>query len=181
MLHRAGDRPHGLAGCPSPWPRAPLTLSSCLRGQFAKQGSAAMQTSKSFVRTARRSLFLAGLLILPLGGKLVAYGQEAPQRPAGTVTALVIMTPTGSATCATWVQWRSPGAHSADSRQPSNMGRGLPVTGFAAAVDTTSSGPFAAKRSPRGSTAIAPPIHNELPLAVNALGREMLAHPGGQL
>jgi len=140
-----------------------------------------MQTSKSFVRTARRRLFLAGLLILPLGGKLVAYGQEAPQRPAGTVTALVIMTPTGSATCATWVQWRSPGAHSADKAAIEYW-----VEGYLSGLAAGSRHDFIAAFRREALAAwldrycTANP-QTKLPLAVNALGREMLAHPGGQL
>ena len=40
--------------------------------------------------------------------------QQTRPKQSGPVTALVVMTPNGPATCATWVQWRAPAAHPAD-------------------------------------------------------------------
>ena len=42
------------------------------------------------------------------------WAQQLPQKQPGTVAGLVVMTPNGAATCATWVQWRAPGAHPVD-------------------------------------------------------------------
>jgi hypothetical protein len=97
------------------------------------------------------------------------------------VTALVIMTPTGSATCATWVQWRSPGAHSADKAAIEYW-----VEGYLSGLAAGSRHDFIAAFRREALAAwldrycTANP-QTKLPLAVTALGREMLAHPGGQL
>ena len=38
-----------------------------------------------------------------------------PPKGPGEVTGLVVMTPSGPATCATWIQWRAPEANPIDN------------------------------------------------------------------
>ena len=52
--------------------------------------------------------------IVAAAGAASAQQQKPPQQP-GQYTAMVVMTPNGPATCATWIQWRSPGAHPMDT------------------------------------------------------------------
>ena len=42
---------------------------------------------------------------------VAAASAQPPPRKAGPVTAYVVMTPSGPATCTTWTQWRSPAAN----------------------------------------------------------------------
>jgi hypothetical protein len=53
------------------------------------------------------------IAVVTVSGAASAQQQKPPQQ-SGPVTALVIMTPNGPAVCATWVQWRSPGANPQD-------------------------------------------------------------------
>jgi hypothetical protein len=97
------------------------------------------------------------------------------------VTALVIMTPTGPATCADWTHARSPGANPKNKAAIKFWSEGY-LSGLAAGSGHDIIGLF------RSDVLVAwmdkycganPQTH--LPLAINALGRAMLAHPGGQL
>ena len=132
-----------------------------------------------FARTAFRGLLLAGIT-LPLGGP-ATYAQQAAPKPPGQVAALVVMTPTGPATCTTWVQWRSPGAHPADTAAIEYWAEGY-LSGLAAGSRHDVIGAFRrealaawldryCKANPQ----------TKLPLAINDLGRAMVAHPDGQL
>ena len=138
-----------------------------------------MQISIPVVRTALHSLLLASVT-LPLGG-LAIYAQQASPKPSGQVAALVVMTPTGPATCTTWVQWRSPGAHPADTAAIEYWAEGY-LSGLAAGSRHDVIGAFRrevlvawldryCKANP----------HTKLPLAINDLGRAMVAHADGQL
>jgi hypothetical protein len=110
-----------------------------------------------------------------------AYAQQPPPALEQQMTAYVVMTPTGPATCATWVQWRAPGANRIDREGIQYWAEGY-ISGLAAGSRHNILGAF---RLPdlgawldRYCTANP---QTKLPLALNALGREMLAHPGGKL
>ena len=107
--------------------------------------------------------------------------QPAPPPQASQVMAYVIMTPSGPATCATWVQWRAPGANAMDKASIQYWAEGY-ISGLAAGSRHDVLGAF--KLEDLGAwldhyCATNPQV--KLPLAINALGREMLAHPGGKL
>jgi hypothetical protein len=105
----------------------------------------------------------------------------APPQVSGPVTALVIMTPNGPATCATWVQWRSPTAHPLDKAAVEYWVEGY-LSGLAAGSHHDVIGQFRrdALAAWLDSYCTANP-RTPLPAAVNALGLQMLAHPGGPL
>jgi hypothetical protein len=111
----------------------------------------------------------------------VAAAAASAQPQPGSFTALVVMTPNGPATCATWVQWRAPGANPQDKAAIEYWVEGY-LSGLAAGSRHDVIGQFRrdalAAWLDRYCTANP---QTKLPLAVNALGREMLAHPGGQL
>ena len=105
----------------------------------------------------------------------------APAPAPGPVTALVVMTPNGPATCATWVQWRSPSAHPTDKAAIEYWTEGY-LSGLAAGSHHDVIGQFRrdalAAWLDRYCTANP---QTPLPAAINALGHQMLAHPGGPL
>ena len=107
--------------------------------------------------------------------------QGNPPQRSGPVTALVIMTPNGPATCATWVQWRSPTAHPQDKAAVEYWVEGY-LSGLAAGSHHDVIGQFRrdALAAWLDSYCTANP-QTPLPAAVNALGLQMLAHPGGPL
>ena len=83
--------------------------------------------------------------------------QQAPPKPRGPVTAYVVMTPSGPATCATWVQWRGPGAHPTDKAAIQYWAEGY-ISGLAAGSRNDVLVAFASKISAPGWIAIVPPI-----------------------
>ena len=107
--------------------------------------------------------------------------QQKPSQATGHVTALVVMTPTGPATCSTWVQWRLPAANPADKAAIEYWTEGY-LSGLAAGSHHDVIGQFRrealAAWLDRYCTANP---QTPLPLAINALGVQMLAHPGGPL
>jgi hypothetical protein len=107
--------------------------------------------------------------------------QQKPSQATGHVTALVVMTPTGPATCTTWVQWRLPAANPADKAAIEYWTEGY-LSGLAAGSHHDVIGQFRrealAAWLDRYCTANP---QTPLPLAINALGIQMLAHPGGPL
>ena len=111
-----------------------------------------------------------------------AYAQQ--RQPASLeqqMTAYVVMTPTGPATCATWVQWRTPGTNPSDREGIQYWAEGY-ISGLAAGSHHNILGAF--RLSDLGTWLdryCAANPQTKLPLALNALGREMLAHPGGKL
>lgn len=110
------------------------------------------------------------------------FGPTAEASQAtGHVTALVVMTPTGPATCSTWVQWRLPAANPADKAAIEYWTEGY-LSGLAAGSHHDVIGQFRrealAAWLDRYCTANP---QTPLPLAINALGIQMLAHPGGPL
>lgn len=107
--------------------------------------------------------------------------QPAPQATPGSVTAYVVMTPSGPATCATWAQWRAPGANATDKEIIQYWAEGY-LSGLAAGSRHDVLGQF--RLQDLGAWVdryCAANPQTKLPLALNALGREMLAHPGGNL
>jgi hypothetical protein len=94
---------------------------------------------------------------------------------------MVVMTPNGPATCATWIQWRLPAAHPVDKAAVEYWVEGY-LSGLAAGSHHDIIGAFRrdALVSWLDTYCNANP-QTPLPLAVNALGLQMLAHPGGQL
>jgi hypothetical protein len=110
-----------------------------------------------------------------------AHGQPPPSSQEQQMTAYVVMTPGGPATCATWVQWRTPGANPTDKEGIQFWAEGY-LSGLAAGSRHNILGAF--RLSDLGAWLdryCAANPQTKLPLALNALGREMLAHPGGQL
>ena len=107
--------------------------------------------------------------------------QPAPQKQPGEVAAYVVMTPNGPATCATWAQLRAPGANPTDKEIVKYWSEGY-ISGLAAGSRHDVLGAFQLQdlgvwldRYCAANSQTKPPI------ALNALGREMLAHPGGKL
>ena len=101
--------------------------------------------------------------------------------PPSEVMAYVVMTPSGPATCATWVQWRAPGANPADREAIQYWSEGY-ISGLAAGTRHDVLGAF--KLQALGAWLdryCAANPQTTMPLALVALGREMLAHPGGKL
>ncbi len=125
--------------------------------------------------------------IVAVAATAAASAQQRPRpqqtlpKQSGPVTALVVMTPNGPATCVTWVQWRAPAAHPADKAAIEYWVEGY-LSGLAAGSKHDVIGQFRrdalAAWLDRYCTANP---QTKLPAAVNALGLEMLAHPGGQL
>jgi hypothetical protein len=111
-----------------------------------------------------------------------AYAQQqAPPRRSGPVAAYVVMTPNGPATCATWVQWRGPNAHPIDREGIQYWAEGY-ISGLAAGSRHDVLGSFQLKDLGAWMDRYcAANPQTKLPEALNALGREMLAHPGGKL
>jgi hypothetical protein len=112
----------------------------------------------------------------------VVYAQQKnPPQPHRPVTAMVVMTPNGPATCTTWVQWRLPTAHPMDKAAVEYWVEGY-LSGLAAGSHHDVIGQFRREALAgwldRYCTANP---QTPLPAAVNALGLQMLAHPGGPL
>jgi hypothetical protein len=127
------------------------------------------------------SIVVAGCIATVVAGTAASAQPRPPPQQSGPVTALVIMTPNGPATCATWVQWRAPGAHPADKAAIEYWVEGY-LSGLAAGSKHDVIGQFRrdALVAWLDRYCTANP-QTKLPAAVNALGLEMLAHPGGQL
>jgi hypothetical protein len=107
--------------------------------------------------------------------------QQAPQKQASNIAAYVVMTPSGPATCATWTQWRAPGANPTDREIIQYWAEGY-ISGLAAGSQHDVLGAF--QLHDLGAWLdryCAANPQTKLPLALHALGREMLAHPGGKL
>ena len=114
-------------------------------------------------------------------GMITAAGAQQQAPPSsGQFTAYVVMTPNGPATCATWVQWGAPGASKIDKEGIRYWAEGY-LSGLAAGSRHDVLGYF--RLADLGAwldryCAANPQV--KLPLALNALGREMLAHLGGK-
>jgi hypothetical protein len=120
--------------------------------------------------------------IAMLAASAAASAQQRKPPPAlGPTTAMVVMTPNGPATCATWVQWRAPTAHPIDKAAVEYWVEGY-LSGLAAGSHHDVIGQFRrdalANWLDRYCTTNP---QTPLPAAVNALGLQMLAHPGGPL
>jgi hypothetical protein len=131
------------------------------------------------------------VIVATLVTATAAYAQQAPLKqspptvvppqPSSQMTAFVVMTPNGPATCATWVQWRAPGANPTDKASIQYWAEGY-ISGLAAGSRHNILGSF--KLEDLGAWLdryCATNPQTKLPLALHALGREMLAHPGGRL
>jgi hypothetical protein len=107
--------------------------------------------------------------------------QPPPQKQPGAVAGLVVMTPNGAATCATWVQWRAPGAHPVDKATIEFWVEGY-LSGLAAGSHRDVIGTFHrdALAAWLDSYCTANP-QTQLPVAVHALAVQMVRHPGGPL
>jgi hypothetical protein len=131
----------------------------------------------------RTLIFIAQSILIATAATVATADaqQQAPPRQPGDVTAYVVMTPTGPATCATWVQWRAPGANKSDRESIQYWAEGY-ISGLAAGTRHDILGNF---RLPDLGAWLdrycAANPQTKLPLAVQALGRDMLAHPGGRL
>jgi hypothetical protein len=123
-----------------------------------------------------RFCFIVGAVGVTL---VAASGAVSAQQRPQQYTAMVVMTPNGPATCATWVQWRSPGAHPTDKAAIEYWAEGY-LSGLAAGSHHDVIGQFRHEDLAAWLTryCTANP-QTPLPLAINALGHAMLAHPGG--
>ncbi len=97
------------------------------------------------------------------------------------MTGLVVMTPNGPATCATWVAWRLPDASPVDRAAIEYWAEGY-LSGLAAGSRHDVIGKFRTNDLASWLTryCTANP-GTKMQDAIQALGLEMLAHPGGQL
>jgi hypothetical protein len=125
------------------------------------------------------AVIAGSVVVAAIATATTVYAQQ--QAPRRSVTAYVVMTPSGPATCATWVQWRGPNAHPIDKEGIQYWAEGY-ISGLAAGSRHDVLGNF--RLQDLGAwmdryCAANPQI--KLPEALNALGREMLAHPGGKL
>ena len=110
-----------------------------------------------------------------------SFAQTA-DHPGGTaVTALVVMTPSGPATCATWREGRSPGINPVDKAAIEYWVEGY-LSGLASGSHKDMIGSFRhdaiAGWLDRFCTANP---QTKLPIAVHALAVQMVTHRGGQL
>ncbi len=123
---------------------------------------------------------LVCLAAVATAGAALAQQQPPPKR-SGPVTAMVVMTPNGPATCSTWVQLRLPAAHPLDKAAVEYWVEGY-LSGLAAGSHHDVIGQFRrdALVAWLDRYCTANP-QTPLPVAVNALGLQMLAHPGGPL
>ena len=111
-----------------------------------------------------------------------ANAQQAAQpKQPGQMTAYVVMTPSGPATCATWTQWRAPGANKMDREIIQYWAEGY-ISGLAAGTRHDILGQFHLQDLGAwlDRYCAANPA-DKMPIALHALGRAMLAHPGGNL
>src|SRR5262245_38927608 len=69
-------------------------------------------------------------MMLATAGTVSAQQRSLPRQPS-SFTAYVVMTPNGPATCATWTQWRGPGANPADKEGIQYWAEGY-ISGLAA-------------------------------------------------
>jgi hypothetical protein len=94
---------------------------------------------------------------------------------------MVVMTPNGPATCATWVQWRLPTANPIDKAAVEYWAEGY-LSGLAAGSRHDVIGAFRRDALATWLTRYCTDNpQTPLPEAIAALGLAMLAHPGGQL
>jgi hypothetical protein len=112
---------------------------------------------------------------------LAATAAAPAQQQKAPVTALVVMTHNGPATCDTWIRWRLPAAHPVDKAAVEYWAEGY-LSGLAAGSHHDVIGQFRREELVAwlDHYCIANP-QTPLPAAINALGRQMLAHPGGPL
>ncbi len=131
----------------------------------------------------KRFCFIAWAACIATGiatGAASAQQRTPPQQPR-QYTAMVVMTPNGPATCATWIQWRLPGAHPTDKAAIEYWSEGY-LSGLAAGSHHDVIGQFRHEDLAAWLTryCTANP-QTPLLLAIHALGHAMLAHPGGPL
>jgi hypothetical protein len=126
-------------------------------------------------------LATACITILAMTAPADAQPKSPPTPPSRPVTAYVVMTPNGPATCATWTQWRGPGASPTDKEGIQYWAEGY-ISGLAAGSHHDILGAFRlADLGAWMDRYCATNPQTKLPLALNDLGRAMLAHPDGHL
>jgi hypothetical protein len=127
------------------------------------------------------SLARAACLVAVVASVAASAQQKPRPKEPSTVTALVVMTPNGPATCTTWVQWRLPTADPADKAAIEFWAEGY-LSGLAAGSHHDVIGQFRRDELAAWLTnyCTANP-QTKLPAAIRALGLQMLARPGGPL
>ena len=110
-----------------------------------------------------------------------SFAQTASHAEGTTVTALVVMTPSGPATCATWLEARSPGINPVDKAAIDYWVEGY-LSGLATGSHRDMIGSFRhdAIAAWLDRYCAANP-QTKLPIAVHALAIQMVTHRGGQL
>jgi hypothetical protein len=124
---------------------------------------------------------MAFLLSVSLSGTALAQKKKPTAKEISEVTGLIVMTPNGPATCATWVDWRSPTADPVDTAAIEYWAEGY-LSGLAAGSRHNVIGSFRHDALAAWLTkyCTANP-QTPLPQAIVTLGQEMLAHPDGKL
>jgi HdeA/HdeB family len=107
--------------------------------------------------------------------------QKKPPQPPTDVTALVVMTPTGPATCDTWIKWRAPGADPRDKAAIEYWAEGY-LSGLAAGSHHDVIGLYRTEAAAAwlNNYCTANP-KTPLPIAIYALGYQMVTRHGGPL
>jgi hypothetical protein len=132
------------------------------------------------IRTPVAMALSLATVTLATVGTANAQQRPSPKQPS-SVTAYVVMTPNGPATCATWTQWRGPGGNPIDKEGIQYWAEGY-ISGLAAGSRNDVLGQFQLRDLAAWlDRYCAANPQTKLPQALNALGREMLAHPGGKL
>lgn len=128
-------------------------------------------------------LVAGAFCVAVVGTTPLAAAQKKKPSPkeVSRVTGLVVMTPNGPATCATWIDWRSPNADPADTAAIEFWAEGY-LSGLAAGSRHDIIGAFRREQLAAWLTqyCTANP-KTPLPEAIVALGLAMLAHPDGKL
>jgi hypothetical protein len=101
------------------------------------------------------AVIAGSIVVAAIATATTAYAQQ--QAPKRSVTAYVVMTPSGPATCATWVQWRGPNAHPIDKEGIQYWAEGY-ISGLAAGSRHDVLGNFRLQDLGPGWTVIVPPI-----------------------
>lgn len=137
----------------------------------------------AMTRIGRLSLIggLCGIVAVATASPTAAQKKKPSPKEVSEVTGLVVMTPNGPATCATWIEWRAPTADPIDTAAIEFWAEGY-LSGLAAGSRHDVIGNFRREQLADWLTkyCMANPS-TPLPEAIVALGMAMVAHPDGKL
>jgi hypothetical protein len=159
-----------------------LVMTAQIPGETARRRPPPVSLTLGDLTKRFASITWVAFIAMLAASAAASAQQRKPPPPAlGPTTAMVVMTPNGPATCATWVQWRAPAAHPVDKAAVEYWVEGY-LSGLAAGSHHDVIGQF--RRDALATWLDRYCTTNPqtpLPAAVNALGLQMLAHPGGPL